>query len=458
MKRFLKISSYVLLAIVFSISLSGCTKTTKEDPKLKQITVWSFEDEDVWKPVAKSFAIKYKGYSLIYQKQTFDAEYESRVLNALLSNQGPDVWNMPSDWVYRHKDKLVGMSKTGAGIDKYVQSLAQSVTFDDKVYAISPYEEPLMVFYNQKIFNQTLHDYNDANTGNENLESRNEATTLLKQVPGTWTDFIKTVNLITLKGDDGQIELSGVALGTNNITNSADVLYLLMMENQTDIVSPDLKQANFNLPVGTPKDSTDIPGLRALEFYTSFADPSSDNYSWDDTLGDDVTAFAEGRTAMIFGYSNLQNYLAQKYPNFSYKKAFAPQLTSESAKVVDYAKNNVFGVSALTAKYDKKKEACWNLLNLLSAGTPSDGFNSSLKVYTSRKTSGEITFDDRDTANPEKVSLFTAKALVKGKRPLEFDRIIKASITAVNEGTSDAQTALDTAARDITEMLRQGSW
>ncbi len=458
MKHFFKISSYILIAIFFSIALSGCTKKDKEDPKAKEIIVWSFEDEDIWKPVAKTFATKYKGYKLIYQKQTFDSDYENRVLNSILSNQGPDVWNMPSDWVYRHKDKLASISKKGIGIDKYIQSINQSVTFDEKVYALSPYAEPLMVYYNPKIFENALREYNDANTGSENIENRKEASRLLREVPQTWTDFIKTVNLITKIDQDNQFEISGVAMGTDKISNSADILYLLMLENETKILSDNLKQANFNLPVDTAQETKDIPGLRALEFYTSFSDPSSENYSWDDSLGNDIEAFVEGKTAMIFGYSSLQNHLSQKYPNFRYKRAFTPQLTAESSKVVDYAKSNVFAVTALTSKYAEKPKACWNLLNILSSESPADSFNSALKVHTSIKASGDVDFGDRNTNSPEKVSLATAKSLVKGRDPVEFDRIIRQSIAAVNQGDQDLQSALDTAARDITDILRKENW
>lgn len=469
MKRFFKISSYILIAIIFSVALSGCTKKAgKIDPKSKQIIVWSFEDPDVWKPVAKEFALQNKGYTIVYKQQTFDAEYENRVLNSILSDQGPDVWNMPSDWVYRHKNKLFYTTKTGKGsadINKYVQSITQSVMFDNKIYALSSYAEPLMVYYNPNIFENTLEKYNEDNKGPDNANNRAEAKSLLERVPRTWTNFIKTANLITKKNSDGGIELSGVAMGTNNISNSTDVLYLLMMENETTIVSPDFKQANFNLPIEKPTGEKDFPGLRALEFYTSFANPNSENYSWDDSLGNDIEAFAKGKTAMIFGYSSLSNELAQKYPNFKYKKGFMPQLTAESSKVVDYAKSNVFGVNALVAtnhgnspEYKGKPDACWRLINILSSGAPAGGFNTALKVYSSLKSSGDVTYDDRITNTPEKVSLATAKSLVKGRYPTEFDKIIRASITAINEGTQDSQSALDTAARDITDLLRKTSW
>lgn len=467
MKRFTRTFGYILMALFFSVALSGCGKIkTPPDPKLTNILVWSFEDEDVWKPIAKNFASKNKNYSLTYQKQTFDSTYENRVLNAILSNQGPDVWNMPNDWVYRHKDKLFSVpinpssKDVNVGIGQFNSSVVNSVVFDNQVYALSSYSEPLIVYYNPKIFEQTLSDFNKENSGSDNSEARKEASRLLREVPGTWTDFTLAVNMITKLNSDGGIELSGAGLGTDQISNSADILYLLMLQNETKVVADDLKQASFNLPAGTPKDTSDLPGLRALDFYTSFADPMSENYSWDASIGDNVEAFANGKTAMIFGYSSLQNYFAQKYPDFKFRRTSVPQLTSDSSKIIDYARFNAFGVSAFTNKYygKGKTDKCWELIKLITSGSSYSSFNSAQKVYTSQKSKGEADFNNRSTSNPDSVELITAKSLVKGRYPTEFDKIIKNSISMVNQSTTDSQTALDTAARDITELLRKESW
>ncbi|MDP1760082.1 MAG: hypothetical protein Q8L01_01320, partial [Candidatus Woesebacteria bacterium] len=131
MKKIIKIISYVLIVVFFSIALSGCTKKTAVDPNANKIIVWSFEDEDVWKGVAKEFEKKNSGYKLVYVKQTLDLKYENRVLNSILSGAGPDVWAMPNDWIYRHKDKLIAMPdklvKTTDLNGSFVPAISQSV-------------------------------------------------------------------------------------------------------------------------------------------------------------------------------------------------------------------------------------------------------------------------------------------------------------------------------------------
>lgn len=454
-KRILKVTSYVLIAGIFSIALSGCgVKKAATDPNANKIVVWSFESEDSWKPIGKAFATKYKGFTIVYQKQVFDASYENRVLNSILSTGKPDVWSMPNDWVYRHKDKLTPIPDATAktiNLDKsYVPAIKDSVFFDSKIYALSPSAEPLMVYYNPKLFSQTLNDLT-ATVKDKNVLSKD--TALLQGVPTTWTNFVETSKLLTKKSGD-TITQSGVAMGTSGITNSTDILYLLMLQNETDIVSSDHKLATFNLPKATSTGANDIPGKRALEFYTSFTKPSSPNYSWSDSLGNDVDAFGQKKAAMIFGYSSLQNTLLQKYPSLQYKKAYVPQVQVDSSKIKDFATFNAFGVSKLS----KNTANSWNLIFTLM-GDPSADYNSANKLFTSSKASSyDISIANRTAGNPEKLALATASSLVKGRYPEEFDANIKNAINSVNAGTQNVQTALDFISNQITEMLRVNTW
>ena len=458
MKKLLKISGYILIAAVFSIALSGCTKKkTTANPNASKMVVWSFEDEDVWKSVGQEFEDGNKGLEFVYQKQTFDSGYENRVLNSILSGAGPDVWAMPNDWVYRHKDKLYPMpdkikTATKTDLDNgFVPVIKQSVSFDGKIYALSPSAEPLIIYYNSKLFNAALNEYDDAHTGTANNDAREQAAKLLDQVPTNWTDFVEAVKLINKK-DGNTITRSGVALGTNKISNAKDVLYLLMLQNETKIVSDNLNLATFSLPTETAQNTSDTPGLRALQFYTSFANPADPNYSWSDTLGNDVEAFVVGKVAMIFGYSSLQNALAQKYPDFQYRKASVPQLTAEPDKFIDFAKFTAFGVNTLSLNPD----AAWDLVSTLAK---SSDYNSALRLYTSKKVSSyDITVAARQTNNPDGIELATAKTFTKGRYPLEFDQNILNAIYAVNNGVQDSKSALDLAASNITELLRKTSW
>ena len=103
------------------------------------IVIWSFEEEDAWKPVIKNFQKNNKNYTVVYKKQKLDSDYENRVLNSIASGAEPDVWAMPNDWVFRHKEKLAPMPEgiaKSVNLDKqYVQSIKESVYINDKTYA-----------------------------------------------------------------------------------------------------------------------------------------------------------------------------------------------------------------------------------------------------------------------------------------------------------------------------------
>jgi len=457
MKRFKKAIGYFLIAVFFSVALSGCGKTNDTTTGTGKIVVWSFEDSDVWAPLVKQFTKDNEGMTLVYQKQTLDSTYETRVLNSMLSGDGPDIWAMPNDWVYRHKDKLVPRSTTVAlDINTFVPAIKQSVYFKDKIYALSPSAEPLMVYYNPSIFSKTLNNYEDSHQGKINDENRKNAMKVLDNgVPQTWTDFASAVQLLTQRDGDN-ITLAGAAIGTDQLSYSEDLLYVLMLQNETKITSDDLSLATFNLPATTPKSTTDTPGKLALDFYTSFTSPTSPNYSWNTGMGDVTTAFAGGKVAMIFGYSSLQNTLAQKYPDLNYRKGSLPQLTTDPTKFIDFAKFNALGVSNLSQHSD----LAWNILDSICVGDYASNFNSATRLYTSQKSSSyEITLENRKTSNPEKNALATAKVLVKGRFPVEFDNIINSVIFAVNHGIQDSQSALDLAATNITDnYLRKSGW
>ena len=454
MKKIFKITSCILALAFFSIALSGCSHNDNKDPNVNKIIVWSFEDADAWKSVEKDFEKNNKGFDLIYYKQTLDSNYENKVINSILSDEGPDVWAMPNDWVYRHKGKLAPLPEKAASKlnldDDFVPSIKQSIYLDDKIYALSPSSEPLMVYYNSKLFSDTLSALNQ-NTKDKDQRKRN--TQLLNEVPKTWSDFTETTKLLTVKSGSN-IERAGIAMGTANVTNSQNILYLLMMQNETSILSTDANIATFNLPESTSIGDNDNPGRRALEFYSSFANPSSVNYSWNDALGNDVEAFINGKVAMIFGFSDLKNTLTQKYPNFKYKKAFVPQVQSDATKITDFARFNAFGVS----KYSNNVNIAWSAVYSLVFDAYSE-FNSANNLYTSKKSKNyDISITSRSSSNPEKLSLATANSLVKGRYPVEFDQTIKKAIKAVNSGGQSAQLALDIAANTITELLRRETW
>jgi len=464
-KKILKSVTYVLALVFFSVALSGCSLTSNKKPaptvaqtpvvNQNEIVVWGFEDEDVWKPIKGAFDASAGGLLLRYEKHTLDDEYENKVLNSITAGQGPDAWAMPSDWVYRHKDKLAPppvdpKTKTN-GIDlkeMYAPSIAQSVQFNNYIYALPVSAEPLIVYYNPKIFEKTLNDFFELHSLPEEENLRNKTAELLYAPPATWGNFVEAVKLLTKKNGK-EITTAGVAMGTSSIASAQDILYLLMLQNNTRIISEDLKLATFNLAKDNIVDPSNIPGKRALDFYTSFSNPNSVNYSWNDAIGSSLDAFANGKVAMIFGYPSLQQKFLQSYPNFQYRKAFVPQLGQEQYQVTDYVKFTAFGVSRLS----KNIPAAWALVKQIS-------FDPSYIAQADQTPgAGKIVGATRDYVNnPEPAEIMDGQSLVKGRFPGEFDENIKSAITAVNNGSRDSKSALDIAAVNVTDLLKKTGW
>ncbi|MFA6963207.1 MAG: extracellular solute-binding protein [Patescibacteria group bacterium] len=456
MKRFLKFASYAVMMAFFTVALSGCTKkTSTTDARATKVIVWSFEDPDVWKPIVKDFESTNKGYTMEYVQQTLDAAYENKVLNSQLSGTGPDVWSMPNDWVYRHKDKLVPAPTaitSKVNMDEgYVQSIKQSVQIDNNIYALSASAEPMIVYYNPSLIRQALSDLEKSTVSGVTYE---RISKMFDPVPNTWTNFAEAMPYLT-KRDGDNISIAGAAIGSDNVSYPQDILYLLMLQNETKILSDDLKLAMFSLPSSTPVGTEEVPGKRALEFYTSFANPKGANYTWNESMGNDVEAFVNGKVAILFGYDRLLNVFAQKYPTFKdYATTYVPQVNTEPDKIIDYARFNAFGVSAITPN----SAIAWNVVHGL-ATTYSSNITSASRLYGSYKyDSYEIGIENRTGNNPEKLELATAKAFQKGRYPGDFDANMRNAIRAVNKGTLTAQAALNQAADNITVLLRKETW
>lgn len=458
--KLFKTLSGVLVVILVTTLISGCS--SRKTSATKVFTIWGFDDEDVWKPVIKEAAKdSLKGYEVKYFKKVFNDSYENDSLNSILSGQGPDVWAIPNDWVYRHKDKLAPMpddliksSKLNLD-DQFVSAIKQSSYFDNKLYALSPTVDTLMVYYNEKVFETALEEYNNSHKGEENAEARKNASRLLGQVPVIWSDFSEAAKLINIK-NGGSFSRSGLAMGTaNNIASAEDILYALMLQDGGKMTSDNYNLATFNLPQSTTAGSGEVAAKKALEFYNSFANGGSPNYSWNSSMPNNVEAFVNGQVGMIFGYESLSNYLAQVYPGFKYKKAPLPQIGSSNDNAVDYASYITFSVPKLSLN----SNVAWLTIILLSTTQASSYANTIQISESAKKKDFQISLKDREGENnPGKLQTQTAQTWVKGRYPNEADSAIRTAIDNVVIGKQDSQSALDLAASTITTLLRKNTW
>lgn len=459
MKKFKTISKYIcgiLAVIMISTLVSGCSLKSNTSTAPQTFVIWGFDDEDVWKPYIGEVQTQFlKGYDIKYVKKTLNDSYENDSLNSIMSGQGPDLWVIPSDWVYRHKDKLAPLPDALAkelkiNIDQqYVPAVKTSVSFDGKIYGLTPTLETLLIYYNPKLFQAAADDYIIGHP-NASEEEKSAALKLLGSPPITWTDFVECVKLLNKKNGNDIIR-SGVAMGTsNNIKVSSDLLSLLMMQRGAKMVSDNVDMATFNLP----DQKNELSGKNALDFYASFANPNSPQYSWNSSMPSDIESFVQGKTAMIFAYPAIENYFAQLFPNFKDFQGFnMPQIGENNESVIDYGKFNAM----VTPKLSPNTNLAWQFINYMSNPVANSYSNTTRIAQSVKRTDLKPSLRDRGgSALGDQTQ--TAQGWIKGRYPLNTDNALRSAIDSVNTGNQDSKTAIDTAANTITNLLREDTW
>ena len=343
---------------------SGSLGDKVSDSGKIEIEWWRLWDsQDVFKDQIKAYEAAYPNIKINYRKLTY-GEYEDAIISALASGKGPDIWSIHNTWLPKHIDKLAPIPAEIMTSDIYGEifvdvALGDLQGSDGKLYGIPFSVDTLGLYYNKDFFN----------------------TKSLTSPPETWTEFKDYVKELTKVDSFGNIELAGGALGTSkNITRAVDILYLLMLQNGTQMTDEDRRRATFDSKAKTSGGEVYTPGLDALIFFSDFADTKKSVYSWNPAMHNSIDAFTQERAAMAFGYSYHDAIIKSKAPNLNYDIAEVPQIQG-SSKEANYA--NYW--AEVVSRTSVKQTEAWNFLNYLAKQENIKSYSEKTKRPASRK-------------------------------------------------------------------------
>ncbi len=329
----------ILMFVVFLLFLGGLVLAGKFAASFfasnaeVTITYWGlWENDAAVQSTLSTFQAQHPKIKVTYVKQS-PKQYRERLQSAIARGEGPDVFRFHNTWVPMLRNELTPVPTT-------VMTSAQfSATFypvakRDLVAGTNIYGIPLMIdglglYYNEDFL---------ASAG--------------VTPPTTYEELLNIVPKLTVKNQN-TIVSSAIALGTTgNIENFSDILATMMMQNG----------AKLTEPTGSEAEQT-------LIFYRKFADPSDPVYTWNDTLDNSVSAFANGKVAMILAPSWRAFDVKQINPNLHFKIVPIPQLPGST---VTWASYWVEGVSSKS----KNQKAAWEFVNYLTSK------EAAMKLYT----------------------------------------------------------------------------
>lgn len=446
-----------LLLIGLTASGAVCRSSGKQ-PKPMTLTYWTvFTEEETIKPVIESFQKKYPYISFEVRQFQID-EYEDKLIEGWAEGHGPDIFSLPNSHLGAFVDlieplpaqltltsvtskKSLGRTETiveeetvRAITARQVSALYPQAIYDD-VVKLNPKAEDNAVkeqMYGFPMSFDTLVLYY-----NKDLLDRANVTL----PPATWDDFVDDVPKLTLVDVNNTIIQSGAALGTStNVPRSFDIISLLMMQNGATMTSGQ----NVTFDKKTEADSGDFfPGVQAVEFYTSFANPEVAWYSWNSEQEDALEAFIAGQTAYFVGYHYQLATIQNRGDQLNFDVAPIPQVDLTAA--VNYANYWVETVSVNSPHADE----AWAFVQEITTN------EKNVKAMLEKTKQPAALRSLIETQKEDFVlSIFanqalTAQSWYAGRQPLEVEKQFADMVTIINEGRLDIPTAVENTADKV---------
>lgn len=462
----MRLSKYFVSAVLASVLLTtgaGCFGGSTSPSASEKVTleVWGvFDEDDAWKEIIDGYTTVHPNVNIEYTKLRFE-EYRDDLVRAIAEGKGPDIFAVHNDWLgefatllepmpeavtvayaetqgtVRKETVLVTRSESTmsmktlkaefipAVIDDVVMSFQETEKSDpvDMIYALPMGVDTLGLFYNQDMLNAAG----------------------IPQPPATWSDFQEAVKIMTKLDTKGSVVQAGVGLGTSeNVERAADILSVLMMQNGAQMVDERGRVAFHDIPAGTPRDVN--PGLDAVRFYTDFANPTKEVYSWNAAQSSSLEAFVNGKAAMFLGYSYHLPIIRTLAPKLNVGVAALPQISiADDVRQINIANYWAQGVS----RDSEESDYAWSfILYATDAENVSSYLAEAGKPTALRDLiSGQL---EDENLGVFAAQLLTAQTWYRGTDIDATEAAMNQLIDDILAGTyEDPQEAIDTAAKVV---------
>jgi ABC-type glycerol-3-phosphate transport system substrate-binding protein len=313
----------LMIAIIAAIGIFALNKSSNGGA-VYNVTIWGTLPDTTMKSFLQSQEIVSilgaKNVKVIYVSKPVDT-FDQNVVEAIASGKGPDAVMISQDAALQYLDKVVIIPYNSFSLNSfkdsqkgYVQEAELFLTAQG-IEALPFTIDPMVMYWNRTML---------TNAG-------------IASPPTLWSQFytedgvLAKINKIDVNHN---IIKTALALGAyKNISHAKDILSLLMFQagsrvvglNRTGSLQSDLFGSNSTAVKGGAE--------AALSFYTQFADPAKNIYSWNTALPLSRDAFTAGDLALYFGYASELSNLYARNPNLNFDVALMPQSQSSLANV-----------------------------------------------------------------------------------------------------------------------------
>jgi multiple sugar transport system substrate-binding protein len=419
-KKIIVLSLFFVFLMTAGFGCKTTNKTTQEAAKAITLTYWRvFDGEDDFSDSIAAYKALHPYINIEYRKLRYE-EYESELLNALAEDRGPDIFSVHNTWMKKYQSKLAPLPETTSMVypvvqgtikkevvnqlqttpsltvnglkDTFADVVSSDVVLNDgKIYGLPLSVDTLAMYYNRDLFN---------NAG-------------IVQPAIYWNkEFLQAVNKLTRQDTKKGILQSGVALGGgSNVNRASDILAALMIQNGATMIN-DGGTVTFNTIPSFGRETGYNPGLEALRFYTDFANPTKESYSWNAELKNSLDMFISGNLAIMFSYSYDFATIKAQAPKLNFSVAKFPQIEGNPPTNINFAN---YWIEVVSKKSTHQNEA-WDFLQFITKEEQVKGYLEKTKKPAALKKliPGQLNDDEIGVFASQ---VLTAKSWYHGKNP-----------------------------------------
>ena len=302
------IGFFAISAIVGVFILAGTDpKNNAEDrPFGEQVIVWGTFSKSSIDRIFTDLRGSQKGMEAVTYTQVDVRNFEETLVNAIAEGKSPDLIILPHELLVSQRAKLYPIPYESFPVrtfkDRYIDG-AEIFMRSNGIYGIPFAVDPLVMYWNRDIFS----------AGG------------LSTPPRTWEALVsETVKATTRVNDRREISQSAIAFGEySNVAHAKDILAMLFLQGGSSLV----EEQNGKYRVTMNQSSTNAlkTADAVLFFYTQFAIPSKELYTWNRSRSTDRTEFLNGTLALYFGKASEFGALERENPNLNFDVEQVPQ-------------------------------------------------------------------------------------------------------------------------------------
>jgi len=282
----------------------------KSEAAKGEVQLWGTIDEVLMNKVVQEFNPKATTYRVVY-REIPQSQFNQVLLESLANGTAPDLIIAPQQIILSNLSRLypfpISSISEKAYKDMYVDGASLFFT-PQGAMALPVSIDPLVLFYNRTLFSK--HG--------------------IVNPPSHWDELVNMVPLLTITNSQGQFVESAISLGAPNTPYAKEILMATTMQlGQTPVLRQYRNDGALLFSVTANSPTTEggevLPFATAVRFFSQFADPTKNSYTWSQYGGNALDQFLAEKLAMYVGFSSELSTIRARNPKADIEMSYLPQ-------------------------------------------------------------------------------------------------------------------------------------